>query len=301
MVLGTAPKDGKQATLNALFVNVTTPAGRHHRPQRRGRQCAAGAGGQSPDCQRIEITSSEAGTFATFVGLTDPTTGKEQRTGFADPNLRPADRRRVHRPDRARAAGTVAVGHHRHPVLHHANAFEAGRDAAGDRRDDRRAGRAVAAGPARRPPDAPPDPDALAHLHRRRRRRGRRLPAVARHRRQLVGRRLHPRHGPRRRPRRLHVELLPLVRQPGGPVRLVLQPAGADDPRQRCQHLDAAARPDLRAGVLAAAVARGAAPAGARGGGAASPRCGRRAWCCWRRGCRSTTGCGPRARSRPAR
>ena len=36
---------------------------------------------------------------------------------------------------------------------------------------------------------------------------------------------------------------------------------------------------------------------------AASPsrHCGRRAWSCWRRGCRSTTGCGPRARSRPAR
>ena len=44
---------------------------------------------ESPQCQRIEITSTDAGTFATFVGLTDPTTGKEQRTGFADPNLRP--------------------------------------------------------------------------------------------------------------------------------------------------------------------------------------------------------------------
>ncbi len=43
-----------------------------------------------PDCQRIEITSSQAGTFATFVGLTDPATGKELRTGFADPNLRPS-------------------------------------------------------------------------------------------------------------------------------------------------------------------------------------------------------------------
>ena len=41
--------------------------------------------------------------------------------------------------------------------------------------------------------------------------------------------------------RRLHVELLPVVRQPRGPVRLVLQPARADDPRQRRQHLDAVA------------------------------------------------------------
>ncbi len=46
-------------------------------------------GGGTPGCSRIEITSTDAGTFATFVGLTDPTTGKEQRTGFADPNLRP--------------------------------------------------------------------------------------------------------------------------------------------------------------------------------------------------------------------
>ena len=84
--------------------------------------------------------------------------------------------------------------------------------------------------------------------------RGRRVPAVACDRRELVGRRLHPRHGPGRRPRRLHVELLPLVRQPGGPVRLVLQPAGADDVRQRRQHLDPAAGSRCGAGVLAAAV-----------------------------------------------
>ena len=91
-VLGTAPKGGKEAALDALFVSVT--------PQRvditdrnvviasvqRSRVVGAGT---SPGCSRIEITSTDAGTFATFVGLTDPTTGKEQRTGFADPNLRP--------------------------------------------------------------------------------------------------------------------------------------------------------------------------------------------------------------------
>src|SRR5204863_9254824 len=42
------------------------------------------------ECQRIEIRSSDAGTFATFVGLTDQTTGKELRSSFADPNLRPS-------------------------------------------------------------------------------------------------------------------------------------------------------------------------------------------------------------------
>ena len=43
----------------------------------------------SPACDRIDITSSDKGTFATFVGLTD-STGKPLRSGFEDPNLRPA-------------------------------------------------------------------------------------------------------------------------------------------------------------------------------------------------------------------
>ena len=89
MVLGTAPKRGKQAALNALFVNVTS-----QRVDITDRNVVVAsvprARAVSPRCERIEITSSDAGTFATFVGLTDPTTGKELRTGFADPNLRPA-------------------------------------------------------------------------------------------------------------------------------------------------------------------------------------------------------------------
>jgi arabinosyltransferase B len=88
MVLGTAPKDGKQAALNGLFVNVTT--------QRvdvivRNVVVASVPRAQvvSPSCQHIDITSSEAGTFAAFAGLTD-TGGQPLRSGFADPNLRPA-------------------------------------------------------------------------------------------------------------------------------------------------------------------------------------------------------------------
>jgi arabinosyltransferase B len=87
-VFGTAPKGGKEAALYALFVNVT--------PQRvdiTDRNVVVASVQRSrlvaPECQRIEITSTDAGTFATFVGLTDPTTGNEQRTGFTDPNLRP--------------------------------------------------------------------------------------------------------------------------------------------------------------------------------------------------------------------
>jgi len=88
LVLGTAPAQGKDATLNALFVNVT--AERVDITDRnvvvasvpRARVTAAG-------CQRIEITSDTSGTFADFVGLTK-SDGSPQRSGFADPNLRPA-------------------------------------------------------------------------------------------------------------------------------------------------------------------------------------------------------------------
>ncbi|WKG03281.1 arabinosyltransferase domain-containing protein [Mycolicibacterium sp. HK-90] len=99
MVLGTAPKEGRQAALNALFVNVNSK-----RVDITDRNVVIASvtreKANSPACDRIEITSSEAGTFATFVGLTGADGGqersdsgndeaKELRTGFADPNLRP--------------------------------------------------------------------------------------------------------------------------------------------------------------------------------------------------------------------
>ncbi|MGZ6777649.1 MAG: arabinosyltransferase domain-containing protein, partial [Mycobacterium sp.] len=88
-VLSTAPKGAKQAALQGLFVNVTAQrvdiTDRNVVVASVPRARAVGP----PGCSKIEITSTDAGTFATFVGLTDPTTGKEQRSGFADPNLRP--------------------------------------------------------------------------------------------------------------------------------------------------------------------------------------------------------------------
>src|ERR1700682_3358375 len=88
LVLGTAPRNGKEAALNAMLVNVTS-----QRVDIIVRNVVVSSVPRaqvvSPQCQRIEITSSEAGTFATFVGLTD-TSGKPLRSGFADPNLRPA-------------------------------------------------------------------------------------------------------------------------------------------------------------------------------------------------------------------
>ncbi|MFB0849890.1 arabinosyltransferase EmbB [Mycobacterium avium subsp. paratuberculosis] len=87
VTLSTGPKKGKDAALNALFVvahgkrvDVTD---RNVVIASASRDQVAGAG-----CSRIEITSTRAGTFATFVGLTDPA-GKPLGGGFPDPNLRP--------------------------------------------------------------------------------------------------------------------------------------------------------------------------------------------------------------------
>ncbi|HEY9303474.1 MAG TPA: arabinosyltransferase domain-containing protein [Mycobacterium sp.] len=81
MLLGTAPKKGKDATLDGLFVNVTSS-----RVDVTDRnvviESVPRSAVDSPQCQRIEITSTRAGTFATFVGLT-------KASGFPDPNLRP--------------------------------------------------------------------------------------------------------------------------------------------------------------------------------------------------------------------
>jgi arabinosyltransferase B len=81
MLLGTAPKNGKDSTLDGLFVNVTSS-----RVDVTDRnvviESVPRSAVNSPQCQRIEISSTRAGTFATFVGLTKP-------SGFPDPNLRP--------------------------------------------------------------------------------------------------------------------------------------------------------------------------------------------------------------------
>ncbi|OBK18260.1 arabinosyltransferase EmbB [Mycobacterium asiaticum] len=87
VVLGTAPKQGKDANLNALFVVVS--AQRVDVTDRNvvilsvPRDQVASA-----QCERIEITSTHAGTFANFIGLKDPG-GGPLRSGFPDPNLRP--------------------------------------------------------------------------------------------------------------------------------------------------------------------------------------------------------------------
>ncbi len=91
VVLSTAPKKGKDAALNALFVVVNGQrvdvTDRNVVIASVSRDQAAGGAGV-PGCSSIEITSTRAGTFANFVGLTEPG-GRPAGGGFADPNLRP--------------------------------------------------------------------------------------------------------------------------------------------------------------------------------------------------------------------
>jgi arabinosyltransferase B len=88
LVLGTAPAEGRDAALNAMLVNVTASRVdvivRNVVVASVERSRVAGQG-----CQRIDITSTIEGTYADFVGL-NKRDGTPQRTGFADPNLRPA-------------------------------------------------------------------------------------------------------------------------------------------------------------------------------------------------------------------
>ena len=123
VVLGTAPRKGKDANLQALFIVVNK-----QRVDVTDRNVVILSVPrdqvESPQCQHIDVTSTLAGTYATFVGLKDPG-GAELRSGYPRPEPAPADRRGVHRSDRARPAGAEDVGDHRHPVLHHPNHIEA--------------------------------------------------------------------------------------------------------------------------------------------------------------------------------
>lgn len=92
LVLGTAPAEGRDAALNAMLVNVTEPsAGSPGRVDVivRNVVVASVERDRAADCSDIKITSDHDGTYAEFVGLTKED-GTPQRTGFPDPNLRPA-------------------------------------------------------------------------------------------------------------------------------------------------------------------------------------------------------------------
>ncbi|UMB69888.1 arabinosyltransferase domain-containing protein [Mycobacterium paraterrae] len=87
VVLGTAPRKGKDANLQALFIVVNK-----QRVDVTDRNVVILSVPrdqvESAQCQHIDVTSTTAGTYATFVGLKDAS-GKELRSGYPDPNLRP--------------------------------------------------------------------------------------------------------------------------------------------------------------------------------------------------------------------
>lgn len=93
LLLGTAPAKGRDAALNAMLVNVTSS-----RVDVIVRNVVVASVNRSrvvanPGCDRIDITSDEDGTYADFVGLrqiSGDDAGQPQRTGYPDPNLRPA-------------------------------------------------------------------------------------------------------------------------------------------------------------------------------------------------------------------
>lgn len=98
LVMGTAPAQGRDAALNAMLVTVSPEAA--DEPARvdvivrnvvvasveRDKVTGTAA---APGCSEIRITSDHDGTYADFVGLTKDD-GSAQRTGYPDPNLRPA-------------------------------------------------------------------------------------------------------------------------------------------------------------------------------------------------------------------
>ncbi|MGA8545865.1 MAG: arabinosyltransferase domain-containing protein, partial [Mycobacterium sp.] len=87
LLVGTVPRNGKQAALQGLMVTVGD-----QRVDVADRNVPLVSAPldlvKSARCQRIEISSTHAGTFAEFVGLRDPD-GNQLRNGFHDPALRP--------------------------------------------------------------------------------------------------------------------------------------------------------------------------------------------------------------------
>ncbi len=271
LVLGTAPAAGKEAMLNGLFVRATA-----QRVDVTARNIVILSVPRNrmadPACQRLDVSSSTAGTFATVNGLTDPDTGTTLRGGYADPNLRPQivgvftdltgpapsglslsatiDTRFTSTPSPLKSAAMVAG------IL----ATVVGLLALWrlDRLDGRRGRRLI---PARWRYFNAVDATVIAvsvfwfvagagssddgYQF-----------GMANH----------------RQPCRLHGELLPLVRQPRGPVRLVLRTDRRHDPCQPRQPVVAPAGSVLRVGVLALALPGGAAPT--RSGGGRQPRSG---------------------------
>ncbi|MGW0162783.1 arabinosyltransferase domain-containing protein [Mycobacterium sp. NPDC003323] len=86
LVMGTAPAEGRDAALNAMLVTVSED---RVDVIVRNVVVASVERDRIGGCSTIDITSDHDGTYADFVGLSKDD-GTPQRTGFPDPNLRPA-------------------------------------------------------------------------------------------------------------------------------------------------------------------------------------------------------------------
>ena len=187
-----------------------------------------------------------------------------------------ADRRRLHRSVRARTAGPEAVSHDRHPLQQCSDRVEDGGDGARRGAHPRRADRPSCVGHRRRSSTPAVPASAVVVGWRVGRRRHRRSGVVALRRRQYLRRRLYPHHGAGVGERRLYGQLLPLVRHPGGALRLVLRPAGPVGARLDHEYLDAAADAGHGAGLLVADQPGGHPPTRSRGQNQPSGRLDRR-------------------------
>ncbi len=78
MLLGTAPA-GQAGRAQRVVRQRQQQARRHRRSQRGDRECVQEKA-SSAACDRIEITSNDKGTFATFVGLTGADGGQGAAT-----------------------------------------------------------------------------------------------------------------------------------------------------------------------------------------------------------------------------
>lgn len=86
LIMGTAPAKGRDAALNAMLVTASED---RVDVIVRNVVVASVERDRIGGCSRIEIISNHDGTYADFVGLTKDD-GSPQRTGYPDPNLRPA-------------------------------------------------------------------------------------------------------------------------------------------------------------------------------------------------------------------
>src|SRR6201998_3892149 len=208
----------------------------------------------SPACQRLTFVAHADRVTAEFVGLTQgpnaehpgsPLRGEKGGYDFRPQIVGVFTDLSGPAPPGLSFSATIATRSRSRPAP-----AEDGRDGPRAGADRRRPDRPAHPRHRRRDPAPPVFARPLVVDRRAGRSGDRGAGVVAFRRRQHLRRRLHPDHGPGVRARRLHGQLLPLVRHARGPVRLVLRPAGRVGSCQHHQHLDAVAHAGHGADLL---------------------------------------------------